>query len=40
VVTKLFFGHRTSLDLGRQIDGGLISTIDLVMQFGLPGNKM
>jgi hypothetical protein len=34
------FGHRTFLDLGHLIDDGLISTIDLVMEFGLPSNKM
>jgi hypothetical protein len=28
------------LNLGHLIDGGLISTIDLVMEFGLFGNKM
>jgi hypothetical protein len=29
-----------SMDLGRPIDDGLISTIDLAMKFGLPNNKM
>jgi hypothetical protein len=29
-----FFGHRTSLYLGRPINGGLISTINLAMEFG------
>jgi hypothetical protein len=28
------------VNLGRLIDNGLISTIDLVMEFGLPHNKM
>jgi hypothetical protein len=28
------------LDLGRLIDDGLISTIDLAMEFGLLGDKM
>jgi hypothetical protein len=27
-------------NMGRLIDNGLISTIDLVMEFGLPRNKM
>jgi len=27
-------------NMGRLIDNGLISTIDLVMEFGLPHNKM
>jgi hypothetical protein len=35
-----FFNHHTSLDLGWPIDDGLISNIDLVTKFGLPGNKM
>jgi len=29
-----------SLDLGRSIDDGLISTVDLATKFGLLGNKM
>jgi hypothetical protein len=40
VVTKFFFNHRTSIDLGHPIDNGLISTIDLEMKFVLPSNKM
>jgi hypothetical protein len=36
----MFFGHHMFLNLGRSIDGGLISTIDLEMKFGLLGSKM
>ncbi len=45
-VTEFFSSHHTFLDLGHVIDGGLTSTIylamkfDLVMEFGLPSNKM
>jgi hypothetical protein len=28
------------MDLSHPINGGLISTIDLAMKFGLPDNKM
>jgi hypothetical protein len=28
------------MDLSHPINGGLISTIDLAMKFGLPNNKM
>jgi hypothetical protein len=37
---KKQFDRRTFLDLGHLINNGLISTIDLVMEFGLPSNKM
>jgi hypothetical protein len=35
-----FFSCLTFVNLGRLINNGLISTIDLVMEFGLLGNKM
>ncbi len=44
VAIEFFFNHHISM--GRPIDSGLISTIDLatkfdlVMEFGLPSNKM
>jgi hypothetical protein len=40
VATKFLFKRHTSMNTGHPIDGGLISTIDLVMEFGLPSNKM
>ncbi len=45
-MTKSFFNYHKFMDLGCSIDGGLISTIDLVTEFdlalgfGLHGNKM
>jgi hypothetical protein len=36
----MFFGRHTFVDLGCPMDYGLISTIDLLMKFGLHGNKM
>jgi len=35
-----FFNHHAFVDLGRSIDSGLMSTIDLATKFGLLSNKM
>jgi hypothetical protein len=35
VATKSFFIYRTFMDMGCPIDDGLISTIDLVIEFDL-----